>query len=1146
MVAGNRVGKKLLTVVAGAAAAVLLLAVVAVALPPSNTAPPTISDATPVVGQTLTGNDGTWDVDPAETGRTQQWVRCDPSCGAGPVVGSGTTYTVQGADVTKALVYRVSVTNDDGTVAADSAATDPVRQAPANTVAPSIDDTSPAVGQTINASPGTWTGTPAPTFAFAWFRGATQVGSAQAYTVQAADAGQTLFVRVTATNTAGSASADSAATAAVTAPPANTVAPTIDDTSPAVGQTINASPGTWTGHPAPTFAYAWFRGATQVGSAQAYLVQAADAGQTLFVRVTATNATGSASKDSAATAAVVAPPANTAPPTVNDPTPVVGQTLTATTGTWTGFPAPTYTYKWQRCNAAGDPGSCADITDVADATDDNDYTVRNIDTPGAGARLRVVVTAANSAAPGGVSAASAAAGPVSGPPLNTGVAPMVLPSITGTLTAGQTITAAPGTWLGYPAPGFTYGWQRCNAAGDPGSCADITDVADATNGDATYTLRALDAPAAGATIRAVVRGSNPSAANVTAFSPAVGPIASIPINTGQAPMVLPSVTDATNDGAYLLGEVLTAAPGVWLGYPAPTFQFRWIRCDTLGNGCADITDNGDATDGNPTYALRAGDLGRTIRVGVVATNAAGSSPTTEPTRVKSPAVLNRVVSGAPVNNGADGTQAPGPLAGTPARGQTITASSGLWLGYPIPGSQEPPSATLTHQWQRCTDAAASSCTNVGSPIAVNSSNVGAPSQSTSQLVLTDAELGTFLRVLVTAANQFGTLALATPTLGPVVGSPTIPLVDGQPNPDAQPKITGNAQEGLTLSGSTGTWSAYPSDNLTLAIEWLRCTTTGSVDSCQAVPGANADVYTLTSQDVGYAMRLRVTAANGVVPDGVAVSAPTGFVTRPSSGGGGGADLALGVSATSSGDEVTYRVVVRNVGQAGADNVVLNATVASGLTVVSASSTRGGCTGAVSCALGGLAKGDSVPVTITLRASQTGRYPFSATASTSSGDANPSNNTVSTSAVLTVTSRTPTATGGGNTNKPVATPVGTKKPTKLVAKLTAKRKGAIATVAARFRLGDPARLVLTVLPANGKTGRIGSKRLPLLKGSSLGNVKVRKKQALSLTMRTKKATSFVVRLSLSTKLVKKGQIYVIRLQATGANGLKSKLDVAFKG
>lgn len=97
---------------------------------------------------------------------------------------------------------------------------------PANTAAPTIAGT-PAVGSALSCSTGSWTATPAPTYAYQWLLdGATIAGAqASAYTVQKADEGRSLACRVTASNEAGSADATSAAVsvlaqALVTSPPA--------------------------------------------------------------------------------------------------------------------------------------------------------------------------------------------------------------------------------------------------------------------------------------------------------------------------------------------------------------------------------------------------------------------------------------------------------------------------------------------------------------------------------------------------------------------------------------------------------------------------------------------------------------------------------------------------------------------------------------------------------------------------------------------------------------------------------------------------------------------------------------------------------------------------------------------------------------
>ena len=66
----------------------------------------------------------------------------------------------------------------------------------------------------------------------------------------------------------------------------------------------------------------------------------------------------------------------------------------------------------------------------------------------------------------GVGAANTAA---AAPPVNTAV-----PTVTGTVHAGETLTAQPGAWTGDTPITFTYNWQRCDDKGTPASCVDAT------------------------------------------------------------------------------------------------------------------------------------------------------------------------------------------------------------------------------------------------------------------------------------------------------------------------------------------------------------------------------------------------------------------------------------------------------------------------------------------------------------------------------------------------------------------------------------------------------------------------------------------------------------------------------------------------
>jgi hypothetical protein len=183
--------------------------------------------------------------------------------------------------------------------------------------------------------------------------------------------------------------------AATAAPPANTSPPTISGTAQ-VGQTLTAANGTWSNAPA-SFAYQWLRcnrggnscASVANGTQQTYTLVGADAGSTMRVRVTATNADGSNSAQSAQTAMVAAAtsnaaPKNSAPPTISG-TAKVGQTLTANEGSWSGNPS-SYAFQWQRCDA--DVIVCSNVVGATSKT----YLVRSADL---GYRVRVRVTARN-------------------------------------------------------------------------------------------------------------------------------------------------------------------------------------------------------------------------------------------------------------------------------------------------------------------------------------------------------------------------------------------------------------------------------------------------------------------------------------------------------------------------------------------------------------------------------------------------------------------------------------------------------------------------------------------------------------------------------------------------------------------------------
>ena len=204
----------------------------------------------------------------------------------------------------------------------------------------------------------------------------------------------------------GLATVVAGAGAAAQTAPVNTAPPTISGT-PTVGQTLTAANGTWSNTPT-SYDYQWLRcnstGGSCVnvanGTQKTYTLVGADANHTMRVKVTATNADGSSSAQSAQTdpvapASAGAVPRNTDRPEISG-TPEVGETLTADEGTWTGNPT-SYSFQWQRCDA----DNIVACLNVAGATSKS-YALHTGDL---GYRLRVRVTAHN--ARGATTASSA-------------------------------------------------------------------------------------------------------------------------------------------------------------------------------------------------------------------------------------------------------------------------------------------------------------------------------------------------------------------------------------------------------------------------------------------------------------------------------------------------------------------------------------------------------------------------------------------------------------------------------------------------------------------------------------------------------------------------------------------------------------------
>ncbi len=297
-------------------------------------------------------------------------------------------------------------------------------------------------------------------------------------------------------------------------------------------------------------------------------------------------------------------------------------------------------------------------------------------------------------------------------------------------------------------------------------------------------------------------------------------------------------------------------------------------------------------------------------------------------------------------------------------------------------------------------------------------------------------------------------------------------------------------------------------------------------------------YLLGAADVGAQMRVRVTAKNGILPDGIASSAPTAKVTGSSSGGGPGADLIIQLSTATSGSDVTYRLRVGNIGSSDADGVVLTATIPDGLQLVSATSTRGTCSGRVTCEIGQIKAGEFITVDIGFGSSQSGSFSFKATVTSTTRDVNPSNNSVSSSSQLTTVGAAPKS--GQSTVVGVTGPSSTQLSVPLSeVSLRARRSGATWVAATTFTLYSGKANLKLVVTQNGST-----KPLTLLKGSRLGSVTT-KASATQIVLAAGKSATFPVKVILPTQGFSPKAVYVIRITGTATGG-SSTLNIGFKG
>jgi hypothetical protein len=239
-----------------------------------------------------------------------QWQRCDGSgSGCEDVLGAtAQDYVLVHADAGHAMRARVVASNAKGSDSAVTAASAPVGLLPPADGSATLAGPMRA-GEELSVSDVRFDGTPPFGLAYAWLRCSSgacdQIAGADGatYVLADEDVGQTIRALVTASNPAGSSSAEAlragggGTEVVLPAPPRSVAAPGAPTGERQVGRTLTADDGTWAGSRPMTFTYLWQRCAGAGGactaiagaSGRTYELSAGDLGKSIRVLVTARN-----------------------------------------------------------------------------------------------------------------------------------------------------------------------------------------------------------------------------------------------------------------------------------------------------------------------------------------------------------------------------------------------------------------------------------------------------------------------------------------------------------------------------------------------------------------------------------------------------------------------------------------------------------------------------------------------------------------------------------------------------------------------------------------------------------------------------------------------------------------------------------------
>jgi hypothetical protein len=337
----------------------------------------------------------------------------------------------------------------------------------------------------------------------------------------------------------------------------------------------------------------------------------------------------------------------------------------------------------------------------------NTYTVQNSDT---GFRLAVNVIVRDITNRISGSAKSLTTQPVLGSPTVSST-----PTFTSNLYVGGTATLDRGTWSTAGNTTYLYQWQRCSTQ----SITACLNISGATT--ASYLVSQLDL---NQYLRVAVTAINEVGGSTiySGFSAQVAATAP-PVNTS-----IPIVSGS----AFETSVINIISKGQWSGIEESKLLTQWQICSTAIS-CSDIPS---AT--SPTYAATSADVGKTIRVKIIA-----------PYSQKNVEAFSNQT---PIIKKAYTNVFPPTLLSYADIGDKIDIFKGYWEGLAT--------SNISYVWQRCKSA--TSCTNI--PGATNSTYTPSSSDRGYSIRVGERPSPTTAYAFSEISNQIPTLVAAKKTI----------------------------------------------------------------------------------------------------------------------------------------------------------------------------------------------------------------------------------------------------------------------------------------------------------------------------------------------------------------------------------------------